>query len=414
MRWGGARTRRSIAPARGAAVPPPPLLSSVNGALRCAVVLLIATTVVGAAEPVPTLAQSGPGRFEVAAIDASIGHAVTAAADEAWRILAAPLGLPDAFSSPVFVRIVPDNDAMTAPFQAMVEPGGIVSLRLRWNGTSNVTVRRALVQALLLRLAVAQHGANERLVVPLWLEHGCVGYWQTRADAAQLDALKQESVRLAPPALAALLDWRRGADEPRSLVVGSIWLVTILQTESGRAREWLNFLPRVLAGESAGAALTAVFAEKFSNHDECELWWRTAWHQAIRARTLPALEAADSRAQLAALARFVFAGAAEDADVVVPLADVLARSAEPIVAAELQRRAAELARLVPALHAIYRNAGLSLAAAFSARDGSPAMRAGLAAAFESDLRDARELELASTAALDALEKRTGPAVPGRP
>jgi hypothetical protein len=358
-----------------------------------------------AAEPVPTVAQSGPGRFEVAAIDASVGHAVTATAEEAWRMLAAPLGLPEAFSSPVFVRVVTDADALPAPFHVTVEPGGVVSLRLRALGVPPAILRRALVQALLLRVAVAQHGVTPKLTVPLWLEHGCVELWQTRADAAQLDALKQESLPLPPPALSALLDWPRGGNESRLWIVGSAWLVTILQSESGRAREWPAFLSRLLNGEPAEAALAATFGEKFSNVDERELWWQTAWHQAVHARVLPVLAAADSRAQLQALARFVFAGPNEEADLVVPLGDVLARGAEPIVAAELQRRAAELARFVPALHPFYRNAGLSLAAAFSARGNSEAMRTGLAVAFESDWRDAAELEAASTAALDGLERK---------
>lgn len=359
-----------------------------------------------AAEPVPTVAQSGPGRFEVAAIDASIAHTVTAAADEAWRMLAAPLALPEAFSSPVFVRVVAEGDAATPPFHVAVEPGGVVSLRLRWAGTPVSVVRRALVQALLLRLAVTQHGPSARLTVPLWLEHACVGVWQTRADAAQLDAWKQESARLpAPPAMARLLSWQRGGEEPRAWIAGSAWLLTILQTESGRNREWLGALQRILGGEPADPVLAAAFGEKFSNPDERELWWQTAWHQAVRARTLPTLEPADSRAQLAALARFVFAGAAEDADSVVPLGGVLARASEPIVAAELKRRESDLARLVSALHPFYRNAGLSLAAVFRGRTAPPARRVALVAAFETDWLDATELEAASTAALDALDAR---------
>jgi hypothetical protein len=354
-----------------------------------------------AAEPVPTLAQSGPGRFEVAAIDATVAHAATAAAEEAWRMLAAPLALPEAFSSPVFVRIVAESDATASPFNVAVEPGGVVSLRLRWTGTPVPVVRRALVQALLMRLAVAQHGVSARLTVPLWLEHACVGVWQTRADAAQLDALKQESARLpAPPAMAALLAWQRGGEEPRAWIAGSAWLLTILQSESGRDREWLGALRRMLGGEPADAALAATFGENFSNLDERELWWQTAWHQAVRARTLPTLEPADSRAQLAALARFVFAGA-EDDDAVVPLGEVLARTSEPIVAVELKRRATDLERLVPALHPFYRNAGLSLAAVFNSR---PARSGELIATFEADWRDATELEAASAAALDGIER----------
>jgi len=113
------------------------------------------------------------------------------------------------------------------------------------------------------------------------------------------------------------------------------------------------------------------------------------------------LEAADSRAALEMLARFVFA--ADDHDRIVPLREVLAHAREPIVAAELARRAAEVTRLVPTLHPFYRNAGLSLAEVFVSRDRSAAMHAGVCAAFDADWRDATELEEAARTALDRLE-----------
>lgn len=383
--------------------------AAARGRLLAAALLACAASLRGA-NPTPTVATSGPGRFEIAAIDASITHAVAALADEAWRALAAPLALPEAFPSPVFVRVLtePDAPAMAAAFHAAVEPGGVVSLRIRWSAAPAPVLRRALVQALLLRLAVARHGAGSALAVPLWLEHGCVGLWQARGDGAQLDALKHEAARLRPPPLAALLRWERGGDEPREWQVGAAWLVHVLQAEAGPDRAWPGLLSRVLGGEPAEQALGVALAGAFSDDNDRELWWQTAWHQAVRARTLPALDAADSRGRLAALARFVFAAGAGEADVVVPLGDVLARAREPIVAAELVRRAAELGRLVPALHPFYRNAGLSLAAAMAARGNSEAMRAGLVAVFEADWRDATELEAASSAALDALERKAAP------
>src|SRR4051812_40736112 len=85
-----------------------------------------ASSLLRAAEPVPVLVQSAPGRFDIAAIDPSVAHAVAASAEDAWRFLAAPLGFPAAFPSPIFVRIATEgsDDVVT------VEPGGIVSLRL--------------------------------------------------------------------------------------------------------------------------------------------------------------------------------------------------------------------------------------------------------------------------------------------
>ena len=358
----------------------------------------------GAAEAVPVIFQSAPGRFEVAATDSTAAQRVTALAGEAWAMLTAPLGLPERFSSPVFVRLVPAAEwGETATFRVMVEAGGVVSTRVRWEErTPETFVRRALVQALLMRLAVAQHGVTEKLAAPLWLEHACIGWWRTRAEAAQFDALKQETARLAPPALGELLAWQRGNPEPRVLAAGAVWLLTFLQGESGKAGEWPALLVRLLGGENADTALAATFPGRFSNGSERELWWQTGWHHLRRVHTLPTLEAAESRGLLAGAARFVLAHD-DGSDVVTPLRAVLAHASEPLVDAELARRVTELNRLLPALHPFYRNAGLSLATALGTRGA--AKYEAVCAAFEQDWHDARELEAATTAALDALEKK---------
>lgn len=355
--------------------------------------------------------QSAPGRFEIAAVDASVAHGIASLADEAWRTLGAPLGLPEAFPSPVFVRVAPaspDAAPDKAPFRVIVETGGVVSVRLRPDAISPAMVRRALVQGLLMRLAVARHGVNARLGVPLWLELAAVAWWETRADAAELDARKQEAGRRAPPTLEGLLTWQRGADEPPELSTAALWLLTFLQNESGRGREWPWFLGRLLAGEDPIAALAASYPERFGRAEERELWWSTGYHHARRVRTLPALDASESRLQLEGLARFVFAGPTDEADIVVPLRAVLARDGEPVVAAELARRSAELAKLIPALHPFYRNAGLSLADVFGARDVKRERRENRLTSFEQDWGDAIELEAATKAALDQLEAQPRP------
>ncbi len=357
------------------------------------------------AAPAPAIFQSAPGHFEVAALDATAAETVAARAEEGWQMLATSLGLPDRFSTPVFVRLVPATDwRELAPFRVVVETGGVVSVRVRWSeATPDFFLRRALVQALLMRLAVTQHGVTEKLAAPLWLELGCVGFWQTRADAAQFDALKQESARFDPPALAELLGWQRGQGEARGLTVGSVWLLAWLQTESGRAGEWPAMLRRLLGDEDGAEALAANFPGRFANESDSELWWRTGWHHLRRARALPGFEAAESREEIARLARFVFQVQGHDA--VTPLPTILAHAREPIVEAEVRHRAAELSRLLPALHPFYRNAGLSLAEALGARSGSARAGGALAAAFERDWSEARELEAATRAALDAWEKR---------
>ncbi|MSU24565.1 MAG: hypothetical protein EXS32_12180 [Opitutus sp.] len=321
-------------------------------------------------------------------------------------MLAAPLALPDAFPTPVFVRVVPEAEwREPVVFRVIVEAGGVVSVRLRWSeSTAEIFVRRALVQGLLMRLAVAQHGVSERITAPLWLELACVGWWQTRADAAQLDAFKQETAQLAPPALAGLMGWQRGDAEPRDLMVGAVWLLTYLQGEASRAGEWPALLRRVLGGEAGLVALAGSFAGRFADERERELWWQVGWHQFRRGRTLPAMEARESRGVLAAAARFVFLDGAHE--VVLPLREVLARENEAAVETAVRRHAAELDRVVSSLHPFYRNAGLTLTEALAARGGPRERREARWAAFEQDWRDATELEAASTAALDALERET--------
>ena len=104
---------------------------------------------------------------------------------------------------------------------------------------------------------------------------------------------------------------------------------------------------------------------------------------------------------------FVYSAADGDADRLVPLAEVLARSAEPLLAAEVTHRLEVLSALTPALHPFYLNAGLSLAEVFRAVTAATGEGARHLAAFEGDRRDGRVLEEASRSALDALETAPG-------
>ena len=352
----------------------------------------------------PVLSNSGPGRFEIASLDAGAATLVRTEAENAWRILAEPLGLPSGFSTPIFVRVVPAADwAETVPFRVFAEAGGVVSLRLRWSELApRYFLRRALVQALLMRLAVAEHGVGPNLTAPLWLEHAAVGWWLTRAEPARFDALQAESVELAPPRLADVLGWTRSDVEPRSLAVGAVWLLTWLQHESGAAREWPELRRRLLRGDEPLAALAGCFPGRFDDAAEKELWWQTGWHAVRRVRTLPMMGSTESRLFLTDLARVVVAVGGDD--VVVPLRFALRQTHEPAVAALLAVKALELERVLPALHLFYRNAGVSLAECLSpgkepASDGDER-----AAAYERDWALGFELENRSREILNAAER----------
>jgi hypothetical protein len=360
------------------------------------------------------MVQSAPGRFEVAAVDPSAAHAVATLAEECWRHLEGPLLLPTSFSSPVFVRLLraTGEGADPALYRVNVEAGGVVSVWINGEGATP-EVRRALVHGLLARLGVAWHGVGGVPTVPLWLEHACTGWWRTRADGAALDALKQRTAAFNPPPIARLLDWRSEQEEVAEDRGAAVWLLAFLQQESGRGGEWGTLLRRLLAGGDPQAALAAAYPGRFFGPVAREMWWQTGWHQVRRVRSLPALEAAESRLLLAGLSRFVLAAADGESDRVVPLREVLAHGDEPLLQAEVARRAAELGRSLSSLHPFYRNAGLSLAEVFGSGGRDAGKSEARCADFDQDWRDAIELEAAANAALDALESRAArPAAPG--
>ena len=353
-----------------------------------------------AAEPV--LSRTAAGRFEIASIDAGAAQRVRHAAEEAWRWLAGPLGLGEGFASPIFVRLVPSAEwSEVTPFRVVAEPGGVVSVRLRWSETTpEIYVRRALVQALLVRIGVAAHGVNEGLTAPLWLEQGCAEWWRTHAEPAQLDALQQESALLKPPALADVLAWQRSDVEPRVLGVASVWLLAWLQAEATPAGEWAALRTQLLGGADPEVALAACFPGRFRDANERELWWQTGWHHVRRVRSQPMLGIVESRQALADLGRFVFAMGGEDG--VVPLRFVLRRAAEPAVRASLAEKGAELQRLVASLHPFYRNAGLAMEACLTPAKRDAAASDALVDEFDREWLDATDLERTSREALDAL------------
>jgi len=361
----------------------------------------------------PVIAASLAGRFEVASMDAAVAHRVAAAAEEGWRVLATPLGLPPAFSSPVFVRILPPGTpGGAATHEVAVEPGGLVTLWLGARAQAGRELRRALVDALLHRLGVALHGATVPPVVAPWLVVGAAGWWETRVDGARLDALRDASRRRPPTDLVALLEAPRGGSGPEPDEAGATWCLTFLLAESGRGGEWPRLLGRLLAGGDPQAMLAQAYAGRFGGAEVRELWWQTGWHHHVRQRVLPGLEAEEAREALEVLARFVMAEEG-GGDRLVSLAEVLGRRAEPLVAAELARRGADLGRIVAAMHPFYRNAALTLAEAFALPAGLEAdrRREALVVQWERDWADGRALEAATAAALDRWAARRGVPAP---
>lgn len=374
------------------------------GGLKIVLLWLVGAAATLIAGPA-VLFESAPGQVQVAATDAAAAEPVLTAAQSAWRALAEPLELPEAFSSPVFVRVVPPTEwTQRAPFHVVVEAGGVVTLWLRGGDTAPDFLRRGLVQALLLRKGVELHGVSARLAVPLWLEVASVAAWQVEENGAWLDGLQRRAVDLPVPALGAILGRARGEEEPPEFETGAYWLWVFLQAESPGRNEWRRMLALTLGGVDSMQALAGTYPSAAGSEAERELWWRIGWHHHRRVPVLPLLSIADSRAAVADAVRQVWLRDGTEAEIGVEEWRGLGR-AEPGRSA-LRREAARVEALAPRLHVFYRNAAVSLGRLLVAATQTDAAQFGVARAqFERDWRDASELEAASARALDSLEAR---------
>ena len=114
--------------------------------------------------PTPIVSLTRTGQFQVMTLDADASRAGLAMAAEVWQTLATPLSLPaGGFATPVEVHLVlPEKWAGPGVFRVTPEAGGRVSLAFRWTAepAGSETLRRALVQALLVQRAFALHGAT--------------------------------------------------------------------------------------------------------------------------------------------------------------------------------------------------------------------------------------------------------------
>jgi hypothetical protein len=361
--------------------------------------------------PVPFVNLTRPGQFEVVTLDLEASRAGPPMAAEVWQTLAGPLLLPAAgFSSPVSVRLVLPAQWSGAPvFRSALEPGGRVTLAVRWTPelAGSETLRRALVQALLMQRAVSILGAVRGLKVPPWLEDACVSWSLTHTRPALLDAWQQESARVPPPPLAALLSLSRGTPPDRPQQLALLWLMGHLQAESDSdTRRWPQLLRAVLGGEDSAAAVQRLYGNFFNDDAARELWWQVGYHTQRRQAAQAIDSAAETRAWLAECARWI-ARRGED-EFAPSLEEIFAARSERWVAIELDQRIAQLKAGLAAgrLHPFYRNATVSLGRVYDAvQAGDPKAFASAQSDLLRDVADASELEQAANTALDKLDNR---------
>lgn len=347
-------------------------------------------------------------QFEIIVEKAGDAQQALALGRTVWDALAAPLGLPaEGFSSPVSIRFVPaDQWTDAVVFTATVETGGRVTVRIRWaEDIDPLIVRRAFVQGLILRQAVAWHGVGQSLTVPLWLEQACTAWSLVRERPAMIDAFQQESatIKTVPP-LRSLLLWERGGVESRNWELASLWLFLQLQAEPGEATRWGGWLRGVLGGVPPVESLPRYYSGLWADLPAMDLWWQTAFHHQRRLQAIPMMTAEASRAWLADRSRWL--AGRDGREVVLSLSELIALRKEPWVRTELTERARQTQSLLGLIHPFYANAAISMGRLYEAAlKGNDGQFKEALAAFERDAFDGRELEDTVGAILDTAPRK---------
>ncbi len=339
-------------------------------------------------------------------MEADAVHDTLLTAEAVWATLSAPLALPERFSTPVTVQVVAaDRWAGPVLFRTFIDPEGQVSVQVRWSPVMSKSgqLRRALVQALLFRRAVAWHGASPKLRVPLWLEQGCGALSLTREQPAMLDAWQQESARVAPLPLAVLLGGGGPAPEDRRRELSALWLVMHLQAESGTDPRWLTLVHGVLGGEDSLPALQRCYGALFQDDAARELWWDVGWYYQRQFNVPPMQPAPEARQWLIERARWL--GWRGGAEVVLTPLEIIQNRNVPWVEKELAARLSQIRTRDKTMHPYYYNAMVSLGSAYeeAAKNGNTRVYNQYLADFKRDLADGLELEQATDKALDAAE-----------
>ena len=367
-----------------------------------------AAGVLPAVEPAPRVFYTQAGRFEVIVNEAADAQPMLELGRSVWAALNAPLGLPaGGFTLAVSVRLVPAaawNEP--SPFTVTVEPAGLVSVRVRWAADVDpIFVRRAFVQGVILRQAVAWHAVGPRLTVPLWLEQACTAWSMVRERPAMLDSFQQESAGMTTlPPLRSLLEWERGAVESRGWELASLWLFLQLQAEPGGAAQWGGWVRGVVGGAAPYETLPRAYAGLWPDGRSLELWWQTAFHHQRRLRVLPVMTAEASRAWMQDRSRWL--AGREGREVVLALDQLPELRREDWVRGELNKRLGQTRSVMGSIHPYYANAALSLGRVYEAAAKGREQEFTLAlAAFKRDATDARELEDTVGAILDTAPRK---------
>ena len=358
--------------------------------------------------PAPRIFYTKQGQFEIIVPKAEDAQSALELGRSVWAALSGPLGLPaEGFPTPVSVWFVPvEQWNSPAPFLVTVEIPGRVNVRVRWAAdTEPLHVRRAFVQGLILRQAVAWHGISAPLTVPLWLEQAGTAWSQVRERPAMLDSFQQESIGItAVPPLSSLLLWERGAMDSRTWELASLCLFLQLQAEPGEASRWGGWIRGVVGGADPLDTLPRSYKGLWANPLAMELWWQTAFQYQRRQATLPVMTAEASRNWLADRSRWL--GGRGGREVVLNLSELRGLYKEEWVREELSLRVKQTQAILGVLHPYYANAALSMGRLYTAvlRGGAKEFTDALAA-FERDALDGRELEDQVGAMLDTAPRK---------
>lgn len=347
--------------------------------------------------------ETGRGQWRILAPDGVSGGAAMQLGRELWRQLERPLGLPkDGFSSAILVQLVLPDQWMgeAGGHRVTVDPGGLVSV---WVGlgpeATERGVTRALVEGLVMRLAVWRHGATESVVAPAWLVEGAALWAETRAQPAWADEWRRQARGLRPPRLEAILNWDGKDDEATRVASYAVWVWLV--GDSGMSQRWSQMLRLMLGGEGPGAALRTYYGQGWRDWTEQELAWQVTYHDQVTRTEAGPWGVVETRDWLRDLSRVVKYDRETEAERTLEFGDYGEVRREVILAMVIASRLQLLQARLPRLHPFYHNAGLSLAQAWALwLEGRGAEFDSAAVMFVVDALAGRELEDASHVLLE--------------
>ncbi len=319
------------------------------------------------------------------------------------------LRLPSGFPNRIFVQLEsPERYRFEEPFRTNIEVAGNVTLSVRWDRETELEdLERALVRALLMRVAIWNRVPDESVSVPPWLEMGMQRTLQAAGDPSYVDAMVRSIRERGPMPLREIL--YRNEDEPpdEAFAVNAYWLLRHLDQAGGQSGRLHNFVLRLLAGGDPDASMMATFGSYIREIENAQLWWAVGVYERIQRRAVTQSHFHESRRLVNSHSRFTYRKEGEEVRLGVD--ELWEHRDEPVLRSDLVRRLQDMNLQMRLIHPFHFNSILSLRLTMmSLLEGTEEEYRRGVAMFRDDVREADLLFRETEEALDRLEEEIRP------